>query len=387
MHSIVANIFRVVSITLGRPMALHVEAIDVEMPSVENDRIISSEMPSWTVLDINRTSIFIHIVSYRHLCGKIMSALHSPKKNGHDEAEVRALRENLASELDEWKRTTPDLRPLERGPSVELCRRQSSFLSKEWYEVIYHNAILMLFRPCPVLSDTGNPDTLRKLFESSKEAVLLYSSLHRSRQINYSWITLHSVFMAGLTYLYSLSRHFRQRRRPSPNGAVLEADPTAIEIVNDTRACSNVLVAVSERWNSLRSCHEVFDRLSDAVLADAIKYQCSIPVSRDRSQVGTVLMPSTSDTPLQSHSSTTQEFFPDAGRSPYNTSWLNTEYANANTGFGSDASPLAIDSEFRNCFGDLQNVYSTPFAGDPVVELSQDWLGYIDDFEKIAGNM
>ena len=386
VYGIIDNIPRVVSITLGRPIALHLEAIDVEMPSADNDRIINSELPPWMALDVNRTSIFVHISNYRLLCGKIMSTLHSPKKDGHNEAEVRSRRKDLASKLDEWKRRTPELRP-QTGQTVELCCRQSSFLSKEWYDVIYHNAILMLFRPCPMLSDTGNPDTLRKLFESSKEAILLYSSLHRSRQINYSWITLHSVFMAGLTYLYALSRHFRQRRRQSPNVAVLEAYPTAIEIVNDTRACSNVLVAVSERWDSLRSCHEVFDRLSDAVLADAIKYQCSVAVSRDRSQVSTVFVSSTTDIPPRSNSSATQEYFSDSGRLPYNNSWLNTDFANPNTGFGSDASPLAIDSEFRNCFDDLQNVYSTPFAGDPVAELSQDWLDYIDDFEKIAGNM
>jgi hypothetical protein len=368
-------------------MALHMEAIDVEMPSIENDHIINSEMPSWATLDINRTSIFIHIVNYRLLCGKIMSTLHGPKKAGHEESAVRHLRDELASELEKWRKKTPDLTSLEKGPSSEVCRRRSSFLSKEWYELIYHNAMLMLFRPCPVLSDTGNTDTLRKLFKCSKEAVQLYASLHRSRKINYSWITLHSVFMAGLTYLYSLSRHFREKRRHSHSGTVLEADPTAIEIVNDTRACSNVLVAVSERWDSLRSCHEVFDRLSDAVLADAIKFQCSAPASRDRPPIIAASVSSAASISPQSNQSGVQALFHDGGRQSYNTSWLNTEYANSTAAFGSDASPLAIDSEFRNCFGDLQNVYSTPFAGDPVMELSQDWLGYIDGFHKITVDM
>ena len=362
------------------------EAIDVEMPSVDNDPIIHSEMPSWVTLDVNRTLIFVHIVNYRLLCGRIMSALHSPKKAGHAEAAVRYMRDGLASELQEWKRKTPDLRVLDEEPSSEMCRRRSSFLSKEWYEVIYHNAMLMLFRPCPMLSDTGNSDTLQKLFKSSKEAVLLYASLHRSRKINYSWITLHSVFMAGLTYLYSLSRHFRELRRSSPHVTVLESDPTAIEIVNDTRACSNVLVAVSERWDSLRSCHEVFDRLSDAVLTDAIKLQCSIPISRER-QITVAPISSPAHMTPQASSSGPRELFSDADRQPYDSSWGNTEYVNAPSGFSSEASPLAIDSEFRNCFGDLQNVYSTPFAGDPVMELSQDWLGYIDGFDKIPGEI
>jgi hypothetical protein len=43
-------------------------------------------------------------------------------------------------------------------------------------------------------------------------------------------------------------------------------------IVNDTRACSTVLVAVSERWTSARNCHVVSGRLSDAVLADVVDF-------------------------------------------------------------------------------------------------------------------
>jgi hypothetical protein len=348
----------------------------VNLPSIENDYIITSEIPPSAALDLNRTTIFVYIVKYRLLCGKIMGALHGPKKATYDESTVRFVRDKLVSELLEWKHEVPDLTSLQGAAFSESHRRRSSFLSDEWYEVIYHNATLMLFRPSPMLSDTGSQRTLQELFNSSKNAVLLYASLHRSRKINYSWITLHSVFMAGLTYLYSLSRHFRERRRPSPNGLVLETDPTAIEIVNGTRACSNVLVAVSERWDSLRSCHEVFDRLSDAVLADAIKHQCSAPVD------GPHAVPATSTTLSCERSSTVSEYLPDAGKTPYNSTWLNGDFADHTNDFRSGASPLAIDSEFRNCFENLQNVYSTPFGGDSVMELSQDWLGYIDDFDR-----
>jgi hypothetical protein len=171
------NVCRVVCITLGRPMALHIEDIDVELPSVESDRLISLNMESWTALDMNRTSIFVHIVKYRLLCGKIMRAFHGPKKAEHNEAMICCLRDDLASELEDWQRKTRDL-------SSETPQRPSSFLSKEWYEVIYHNAMLVLFRPCPMLSDTGDAATLQTLFRSSKEAVSLYAPLHRSRKIN-----------------------------------------------------------------------------------------------------------------------------------------------------------------------------------------------------------
>lgn len=316
-----------------------------------------------------------------------MRTLHSPKRKDHNEPAILSLRDSLGSDLAKWYQGTEKIGLLGDTLSTIASKNRSSFLSKEWYNVIYHNAMLMIFRPSPLISDTHNPSTLQKLFRSSKESILLYASLHRSRKINYSWITLHSVFMAGLTYLYALSRHLRERRKASPRGSILGADPTAIEIVNDTRSCSNVLVAVSERWNSLRNCHEVFDRLSDAVLSDAIKLQSSIPMSRARTpNVPAGSPPGIRATTLTS--SDLQSNFNSTDSAAYQSSWTGTEYAPSTIGgFHTGTSPLAIDSEFRNCYDDLQNIYSAPFAGDPVMELSQDWLGYIDGFDLMAQPM
>jgi hypothetical protein len=223
-----------------------------------------------------------------------------------------------------------------------------------------------------MLSDiTRDSNSLQNIFSSAKQAITLYAYLHRSRKINYSWITLHSVFMAGLSYIYAVSRHFRERRRGTRGGAVLMSDPSAIEIVTDTRACSNVLVAVSERWNALRHCHEVFDRLSDAVLADAITLQCGPNVSQ---RVATTQSRTASKPPAGNDnnllSSSTAPVGAEVGLS-------------MNTGFYCGTTPLAVDSEFRNCFDDLQNLYNQPYADDPVMQLSQDWLGYIDNFDGI----
>ena len=55
--------------------------------------------------------------------------------------------------------------------------------------------------------------------------------------------------------------------------------------------------------------------------------------------------------------------------------------------FYSGTSPLAVDSEFRSCFDDLQNLYDQSYVDDPVVQLSQDWLGYIDGFNAMIPQM
>ncbi|RFU35285.1 hypothetical protein B7463_g1034, partial [Scytalidium lignicola] len=388
---------RVVSITLGRPVAIDVAEVDVSLPSIEIEHLtrppsLESTLPS----DLNRTAIFIHIVNYRLLCGKIMRTLHGLKRPGDNEESMRKLRDDLALELESWRSKTEDLHLPEMDLSSTIPANWSSFRSKEWYEVIYNNAVLMLFRPSPMLSTiSGDSTTLRKLFTSSKQAVILYAYLHRSRKINYSWITLHSIFMAGLTYIYALSRHFRERRRgPAASGSVLDPDPSPIEIVNDTRACSNVLVAVSERWNTLRGCHEVFDKLSDAVLADAIKLQCntamrSQPQTTAQSQIS---IPRVAQGQEQFQNApeteSTLKIFqqfqvqtPDANGSGVQWSRDGSMIPEQSQQFFSNPSPLTVDSEFRSCFDDLQHLYNNSFGNDPVIELSQDWLGYIQDFD------
>ena len=61
-----------------------------------------------------------------------------------------------------------------------------------------------------------------------------------------------------------------------------------MDIVNDTRAYSNVLVAVSERCNAPKNCHEVFDRLSDAALADAVELYTHSPSRPHRDVPATI---------------------------------------------------------------------------------------------------
>ena len=370
--------------------------IDVKLPYTEGNYITSSEFISEPDSVVNRTSIFVHVIHYRILCGKIMRTLHGLKRPGDEDANIRDRRDNLLSELDDWRLKTRDLGLPDVDLSSTMAQDRSSFRSKEWYEMLYNNAILMLFRPSPMLSDiSGDAATLQKLFHSSKQAVILYAYLHRSRKINYSWITLHSVFMAGLTYLYALSRHFRERRRSNSTAAMLASDPSPIEIVNDTRACSNVLVAVSERWNALRHCHEVFDRLSDAVLGDAIKLQCSPPQSSRQTPAPRHNLEATQ--PMDSSAAAIQQdqnftngnhiYGTNGNNTSYN-SWPRTDDVMAATpGFYSTVSPLAIDSEFRSCFGDLQHMYNEPYADDPVIQLSQDWLGYIEGFDGMVPPM
>lgn len=330
---------RITSLILGRPCAIRDDDYDHVCPE-EDSTISSTTGPDRQTMPF----VFKHIVSYRLLCGRIVSALHRKKGSDVSEQHVFRIRQELCADLERWKQEVEQLHLEQTSQTSSSCH-----LSMEWYNMLYSNAMLILWRPSPLLPDVSHDATsLQHIFDAAKQSITIYASLHKSRKINYSWITLQSVFLAGLSYVYACSRHFRSRWR-NPSESSLQKDPTTIEVVNDTRACSNVLVAVSERWNALRNCHEVFDRLADAVLSDAIKLQTAQAQHMAQSMMSQ---------PVNVNNGT----FGNALVTPRSSTTF---------------SPLAVDTEFLHCFDDLQQLYNTQQIEDPIMELSQDWLGYL----------
>lgn len=392
---------RVTSLAMGRPFAIQLDDIEVDLPYVDASvsTAPSAEVslsspaygtPHWHLA----TSIFVHIVKYRIICGKILTALHRNKAHSRSSSEVdyEAVRDELSRELQDWHAETSNLplvssssipTPSTSSSSSSYSSRVSSFRSEEWYRLLYHNGMLMLFRPSPCLNDaTRNSLVLRRIFESSRESVNLYATLHRSRKMNYSWITMHTVFMAGLSYIYALRNHLQALQTTAAAGsngneggeearATLQSTPTINQVVNDTRACSKVLVAVSERWDSARTCSELFDRLSDAVVADVVEATTHPAASHPPHAAvpATPAMPQLSPNsglglPVADHPT---GGFPGGGEDIYGGAGAH--------GFVN----MSVDSTLRDCYPDLQNLGYDQYHSDAIAQLSQDWFFGIGD--------
>ncbi|KAK5175649.1 uncharacterized protein LTR77_000788 [Saxophila tyrrhenica] len=359
---------RICSQILGRPLAIRDEDVDALLPSSSYDTVITRPLAA-KIAGVSRIRIFNHVITYRLLCGRLLSTLHRKRAPEMTVADAMNVRDKFAAELEKWNDGSKDLGLSDSTDTAS--RQQSCYLSKVWYEVLYANAALMIWRPSPLLADiTHDQPMLQKIFDSATHAVNTYSALHKSRQINYSWVTLQSIFMAGLSYIYAVSRHMREARQPTTSKTCLLAqDPSTIEIINVTRACSNVLVAVAERWSVLRHCHEVFDRLSDAVLADAIKLQTSPAAVAHTTPV------------QQSHLHHAHQN--NTGLAANNTQseqlqlWNPAPYPVPDYPDTLHPSPLAVDNEFLHCFDDLQQLYNHQQLEDPVMHLSQDWMAYL----------
>lgn len=132
-----------------------------------------------------------------------------------------------------------------------------------------------------------------------------------------------------------------------------------MDIVNDTRACSNVLVAVSERCNAPKNTREVFDRLSDAMLADAVElYTNPCQVSQCSQAANTT---STSTVSLN------------PGIPPV----VRTSEQDL---------LLTVDSTLIDCMPDLGFMSDVPWGHDAIHQLSKEWLDGLDVNNEFAMN-
>ena len=369
---------RVTSNILGRPLAIRDGDVDTQLPSEAGADVVAYPLPT-TSSGIPRDAVFKAIIQYRLLCGRVLTTLHRRRGQSTTATEALRSREDLAVDLERWDSEVSQLSLPENSASNE----RSCFFTAVWFRVLYANAKLMIWRPCPLLADLSHDQqSLQNIYDSSIQSINAYAALHKSRKINYSWITLQSVFMAGLSFLYSVSRHLRDARNPAQGERCLLAqEPKTMDISQTSRACSNVMVAVSERWNALRHCHEVFDRLSDAVLADAIKLSSMPsstrpPTSRELTHDSNPPSAATdSATPLPQSSFTPQNLPPTSNAFGWNI---------GPSAAGLTYPPLAVDNEFLHCYDDLQSMYTNQIE-DPVMHLSQDWLGYLGGFDGSFG--
>jgi len=260
-----------VSQTLARPVAIRDEDIDVPLPSNIDDGHFGPDTPE--IISHSSMSPFQQLIRIRRLSGQISQSLHiNVALKSMSAAEKSNIRRSLRSEIEAWRE---DVQALGLSERTTEGAPAPTFLSTSWYEVLFHNAVLLLYRPSPMFPNPGSirrgdaeheEGELQHLLLSAKASIRNYAELLRNRRLNYSWITLYAVFMAGLAYVYGVGRSTKQLRQ----GRQVQV-PHYLEVIENTRSCSNILVAICERWNDARGSCEIFDQLSNAVIQEAVK--------------------------------------------------------------------------------------------------------------------
>ncbi|EEA19007.1 conserved hypothetical protein [Talaromyces marneffei ATCC 18224] len=266
----------VASFILGRPAGISDSAIDVELPLDIDDEYITRDgllcPPRQNTSDPpTQLTGALHSIKLRQLWSKFRNNLFSTNSHQENDSSRNPNRipvEVLRQELEEWRAISPD-----KLENIHL-RPLSVFASDDWFGLAYHYSILLLYRhyiidspePAaqgsdPLAQEDNEPDARDRAFEicatHARQMCLGYRRLYQSQrsQIQFTWGSLHILFLGGLTYLYCLwkSPYIRKRTRQSA-------------VINTCMACTTVLIIIAERWNEACSYRDIFELLSESTI-------------------------------------------------------------------------------------------------------------------------
>ncbi|KAL4966573.1 transcription factor domain-containing protein [Aspergillus stella-maris] len=291
------DIDRVAAFILGRPVGIPEDCIDVELPADIDDEDIAptgfSRRARTTAKDPPTLMTgALHVIQLRRLWAKISDCLYS--KASHFSIDVQARKgtvESLREELEQWRSSLPS--QLDFAQSNPL----SVFASSEWFRLAYDHSILILYRPFITASEpedtsSGNIRPDQEIVElafdecsrCARDMCLHYRRLYQSSSVQFTWGSVHILFLGGLTYLYCLWRSQRVRQKTKQT-----------DVISTCMACSTVLVIVAERWSLGTSYRDLFETLSEKTIGMV----CGDGNLSDPSQIWTGVTQPPVDTTLQ----------------------------------------------------------------------------------------
>lgn len=234
------------SLALGRPFAIRDADINVPLPDSLTDlELLSSETPQPRSLHSLDMSTFIHIIRIRQIQSRIQDTFYPVDASCINPETVSFQRAVLRAELNNWITQAP------RYPHPTLV----TFQSPEWFQIAYSHALLLLYRPSPACPDAGL-ESLQICADAAISLISSYSSLYAKNKITYTWIALHSLFMASITMLYTWWVNPEIRKATSKRVAK-----------SNIMSCLALFEVMADSWPLATRCYEIVDRLGTASVA------------------------------------------------------------------------------------------------------------------------
>ncbi|KAF9874439.1 major facilitator superfamily transporter [Colletotrichum karsti] len=156
---------------------------------------------------------------------------------------------SLRKDVDEWMAETP-AEPLRAGVPLTV------FANAEDWRLTYYETILFLYRGKLTDRNSTNEELLLECTQAASNICQSCKRLYIGKPINYTWSTLHVLFLAGLTYMHCLWTS------PAVRQAV-RIDSAS----NIFTTCTMLLAIMAERWEAATPYRNLFEALSSRTMA------------------------------------------------------------------------------------------------------------------------
>lgn len=245
------NFDRALAITLGRPFGIVDQSTNSGFPDpwfhVTNrqephDPVESDE------IDIHHKRAANHVTALHKLQSEIKHVLYHQMKGASlafPLPDYNLWIRDIQPRLEQWKVSTPPL---------DKAHPQSIFASQHWWDAMYSSALLLLYRPNPLIPCL-TATSLDICFEVSCSTITSIKMLHREKRIDIPWVWVHQLILAGLTMVYCVWHSDEVLNRISFQ-----------DLMDTTQRCSSVLAALAERFPGAAGCRDAFEMLSVTTL-------------------------------------------------------------------------------------------------------------------------
>lgn len=235
---------RVVSTTLGRPLAIRDQDVDTEYFATTGQPYLG---------------ITLHILKLREIAGQILEKVYTVKStqsiDTDDEQQRQMVVNDLHQQLVEWRRSMP-------FPLNESQFSLVPHLTTAWFDLNYYNLVIMLFRPSP-LWPVPPTENIRLMADAAAMAVKQFSNLCRQQKLSFNWLNLVSVFTSSLTLLFiTTQENWTVKYLP------------AREVISDLKLSRDLLTKFSARLPPAKACVNI---ISGSVYDLCVKYDSNEP--------------------------------------------------------------------------------------------------------------
>ncbi|CUM65339.1 uncharacterized protein PRCAT00002974001 [Priceomyces carsonii] len=243
---------KVISVSLGRPVGINDEDINIPLPAV-----LGNEPDENEDIEINKL-----IIEIRRIEGRILKKVHSVNsgimldEKGSREDRCKSILQELKYEIEDWYLKAGST----SNPLIYSDTTFSFHGSVPWYDARYSHLLILLYRPS-YLNPTPTPDILEVLGRACLQTLSSTYRLYSSNLLPLNWITLYRFLTVCTTMLYCLCKW----------------SIDLIESKTEIGYCIEILEGFGNDWTVARKCAEVFKSIDNKMLEISLTSEGNVP--------------------------------------------------------------------------------------------------------------
>ncbi|ODQ80786.1 hypothetical protein BABINDRAFT_34769, partial [Babjeviella inositovora NRRL Y-12698] len=233
---------RQVCVYLGRPFGIPEGCVNTQFPSELDDMLIvedstadylenASGIPTYKVVSLAMFKI-------RQIQAEIQQIMYEGNELPRAFSNLASWSEYILKKLDNWRLNTPN-----------APRKMNCDFNLEFFNLSYNHTLLMLHGLSP-RSPKFSFNDYRIATEAAKQVIITYDRMLAMQLINYTWVAVHNLFMAGASYLYSVYTCDDLRESISLK-----------ELKRITNTAVNIFQSLRDRCDAATTCKDTFEFL------------------------------------------------------------------------------------------------------------------------------